>query len=40
MCNPNQNHDALVADWKANAEDQDDEDYEFVRSQKGKLFGR
>lgn len=34
MSNVNKTHDALVADWKENAQDHDDENYDFLRSLK------
>jgi uncharacterized protein len=36
---PEIDHDAVVADWRKNAERHDDENYEFLRSMKGRDFG-
>lgn len=36
MSAKNKTHDALVADWKENAREQDDENYRFLRSLKQK----
>lgn len=33
------NHDAIVAEWKANAEPHDDENFEFVRGFKHRNYG-